>query len=161
MVGDQKVLSFVLYRAQILYEKVSESLLGLTDVEEATSGATDTVDQVGGCTGEPLSDVKGLLWALNGGEGGGVGAGAKLRPLKEEDIWDVQEWNAPSWVEAEQLVVRDHILAGGWVRGSIVQVVVGVSGFEIDVSFKVVRDGKVQEGDRGIGDGPGEFEAGE
>eukprot|EP00061_Rhincodon_typus_P013374 g39709.t1 len=45
MVGDRKVLLFVTYRAQMLHETVPESALGLTDVEEATSGATDTVDQ--------------------------------------------------------------------------------------------------------------------
>eukprot|EP00061_Rhincodon_typus_P000849 g12974.t1 len=66
MVGDQQVLSFVTYRAQMLNKTVSESTLGLTDVEEATLGAADTVDQVGGCIGEPLSDMKGLLWALDG-----------------------------------------------------------------------------------------------
>eukprot|EP00061_Rhincodon_typus_P012627 g38483.t1 len=42
--------------------------------EEATSGAMDTIDEVGGCTGESVPDMKGLLWALNGDEGGGVGA---------------------------------------------------------------------------------------
>eukprot|EP00061_Rhincodon_typus_P007118 g28472.t1 len=36
MVGDQKVLSFVAYRAQMLYEAVYKSTLGLTDIEEAT-----------------------------------------------------------------------------------------------------------------------------
>eukprot|EP00061_Rhincodon_typus_P010537 g34901.t1 len=45
MVGDWKVLSFVIYRAQMLYEMVPEFTFGLTDVEEATSGAADTVDQ--------------------------------------------------------------------------------------------------------------------
>eukprot|EP00061_Rhincodon_typus_P004119 g21795.t1 len=49
MVGDQKVLSFVAYRAQMLYEMVSMSTFGFTDIEEATSGAADTVDQVDGC----------------------------------------------------------------------------------------------------------------
>eukprot|EP00061_Rhincodon_typus_P005117 g24229.t1 len=58
MVGNQKVLSFVVHRAQMLYEKVLESTLGLTDVEEATSGAVNTVDRIDGCTGEPLSDLK-------------------------------------------------------------------------------------------------------
>eukprot|EP00061_Rhincodon_typus_P000195 g10872.t1 len=53
MVGNRKVLSFVAYRVQMLYEMVSESTLGLTDVKEATSGAADTVDQVDGCAGEP------------------------------------------------------------------------------------------------------------
>eukprot|EP00061_Rhincodon_typus_P000855 g12994.t1 len=65
MVSDQKVLSFVTYRVQMLYETVPESTLGLTDVEEATSGAADAVDQVDRCAGELLSDMKGLLWALN------------------------------------------------------------------------------------------------
>eukprot|EP00061_Rhincodon_typus_P004045 g21620.t1 len=46
MVGDRKVLSFVMYRVHMLYKVVSEPLLGLTNVEEATLGATDTVDQV-------------------------------------------------------------------------------------------------------------------
>eukprot|EP00061_Rhincodon_typus_P008051 g30317.t1 len=67
MVLDRKVLSFVACRAQMLYKKASESPLSLTDVENA-------VDQVDGCTGEPLFDMKGLLWALDGGERGGVGA---------------------------------------------------------------------------------------
>eukprot|EP00061_Rhincodon_typus_P007679 g29618.t1 len=68
MVGNRKVLSFVTYRVQMLYEMVPNSTLGLTDVEEATSGAMDTIDQVGRCTCEPLLDMTGLLWALNGGE---------------------------------------------------------------------------------------------
>eukprot|EP00061_Rhincodon_typus_P009099 g32314.t1 len=66
MIGDRKVLSSVTYRAQMLHETVHESVFDLTDVEVATSGAKDTVDQVGGCTGEPLSDMKALLWALDG-----------------------------------------------------------------------------------------------
>eukprot|EP00061_Rhincodon_typus_P009988 g33914.t1 len=78
MVGDQKVLLFVAYRVQMLYKTVSESVLGLTDVQEATSGVVDTLDQVDGCADEPMSDVKGLFWALNGGDGGGVGAGVEL-----------------------------------------------------------------------------------
>eukprot|EP00061_Rhincodon_typus_P011155 g35963.t1 len=57
-------------RAQVLCKFVTESTFGHTDVEEATSGAADTVDQVDGYTAEPVSDVKGLFWALNGGEGG-------------------------------------------------------------------------------------------
>eukprot|EP00061_Rhincodon_typus_P012168 g37736.t1 len=64
------VVSFVAYRMQMLYEMVSKSTLGLTDVEETILGAADTVDEVGRCVGEPLSDTKGLLWALNGGEVG-------------------------------------------------------------------------------------------
>eukprot|EP00061_Rhincodon_typus_P002972 g18964.t1 len=39
------------------YEKVSKSMLGLTDVEENTSGAVDAVDHIDRCAGEPLSDV--------------------------------------------------------------------------------------------------------
>eukprot|EP00061_Rhincodon_typus_P006852 g27913.t1 len=49
MVRDWKMLLFFMYREQMLDEKVSETTLGLTDVEEATSGAADTVDQVDGC----------------------------------------------------------------------------------------------------------------
>eukprot|EP00061_Rhincodon_typus_P011573 g36693.t1 len=37
--------------AQMFCESVTESVLGLTDVEETTSGATDTVDQFGGYPG--------------------------------------------------------------------------------------------------------------
>eukprot|EP00061_Rhincodon_typus_P015943 g43896.t1 len=74
MVDDRKVLSFFAYRVQMLYKTFSKSMLGLTDVEKATLGAVESVDQVGRCTSEPLSDLKGLLWASNGGEGGGVGA---------------------------------------------------------------------------------------
>eukprot|EP00061_Rhincodon_typus_P015642 g43429.t1 len=66
MVGNLKVLLFVMYRAQMLRETVPESVLGLTDVEEATSGATDTVDQIERCTGEPLSDMENSFWALDG-----------------------------------------------------------------------------------------------
>eukprot|EP00061_Rhincodon_typus_P008803 g31741.t1 len=64
MVGDQKVLSFVANRAQLLYKVVSEPLLGLTDVEKATSGAEDAVGHIDGCAGEPLSNVEGLFCAL-------------------------------------------------------------------------------------------------
>eukprot|EP00061_Rhincodon_typus_P011038 g35763.t1 len=60
------MLSFVTYREQVLYKTVSEPLLGLPDVEEATSGAADTVDHIDGCAGEPLSNVEGLFCALNG-----------------------------------------------------------------------------------------------
>eukprot|EP00061_Rhincodon_typus_P000494 g11888.t1 len=59
MDGNQKVLSFVMYRAQMLYKTVSDSMHGLTNVEEATSRAVDTVDQVDGCAGELLSDMEG------------------------------------------------------------------------------------------------------
>eukprot|EP00061_Rhincodon_typus_P002163 g16790.t1 len=58
VVRDQEVLSFVANRVPVLYKAVSEPLLGLTDVEEATSGATDAIDHIDGCAGEPLTDVK-------------------------------------------------------------------------------------------------------
>eukprot|EP00061_Rhincodon_typus_P011858 g37190.t1 len=45
MLHDQKAWSFVTNRVQMLHKMVSESVLGLTDVEEVTSGAADTVDQ--------------------------------------------------------------------------------------------------------------------
>eukprot|EP00061_Rhincodon_typus_P001947 g16215.t1 len=66
MVHDWKVLSFVANRAQVLYKAVCEPSLGLTDVEEAASGAADAVDHIDRCAGEPLSDVKGLFSALDG-----------------------------------------------------------------------------------------------
>eukprot|EP00061_Rhincodon_typus_P004942 g23774.t1 len=66
-----------MYRVKMLYKTVSESQLGLTDVEEATSGAVDAVDQVDGYAGEPLSNVEDLFCAWNGG----VGAGNQV-PLK-------------------------------------------------------------------------------
>eukprot|EP00061_Rhincodon_typus_P015244 g42810.t1 len=72
VVCDWEVLSFVANREQILYKAVSEPLLGLTDVEEATLGATDAIDHTDRCAGESLSDVKGLFGALNRGEGGDV-----------------------------------------------------------------------------------------
>eukprot|EP00061_Rhincodon_typus_P011182 g36017.t1 len=59
---------------EMLHKTVPETALGLTDVEEATLGATDAVNQVDGCAGEPVSNVDGLFCALNVGEGGGVGA---------------------------------------------------------------------------------------
>eukprot|EP00061_Rhincodon_typus_P001260 g14216.t1 len=58
MVRDQKVLSFVLYRVQVLYKAVSETPLDLTDVEETTLRATDAKDHIVGYAGEPLSDVE-------------------------------------------------------------------------------------------------------
>eukprot|EP00061_Rhincodon_typus_P002587 g17952.t1 len=48
VVGDQTVLSIVEYRAQMLHETVPESALGLTDVEETTSGAMYTVEEIVG-----------------------------------------------------------------------------------------------------------------
>eukprot|EP00061_Rhincodon_typus_P013287 g39570.t1 len=69
-------------RAQMLCKSVTESALGLTNVDEATLGATDTVDQVGGCTCEPLSDLESLSWALDGSEGGAkrVAMGTHMGP---------------------------------------------------------------------------------
>eukprot|EP00061_Rhincodon_typus_P018177 g47238.t1 len=119
----------------MLRESVTESVLGLTDVEEITLGTMDTVDQVGGRTSEPLSDLEGLFGALDGADA----------------------------AEAVELGVSDCILAGGWVRGGVVKVAMGVGRFELDVSAETVtRDGngEVQEGAVGIRDGPGEFEVG-
>eukprot|EP00061_Rhincodon_typus_P012895 g38931.t1 len=79
MVRNWKVLLFVTYRVQMLYKTVSESTLGLTDVQEATSGVTDTVGQV-----ERMSDVKGLFCALNGDEIGDGALGAKEPEVMEE-----------------------------------------------------------------------------
>eukprot|EP00061_Rhincodon_typus_P006860 g27929.t1 len=73
MVCDRKVSLFVANRTYVLYKAVSEPSLGLSDVEEATPGAADTVDQVDRYAGEHLSHVEVLFCALNGGEGGGVG----------------------------------------------------------------------------------------
>eukprot|EP00061_Rhincodon_typus_P005303 g24640.t1 len=84
MVRDWKVLSFVMNRGQVLYKMVSEPPLSLTDVEEATSGATDAVDHIDRYTGERLSNVKGLFGALNGGEGGDIGAGGLVGKLADD-----------------------------------------------------------------------------
>eukprot|EP00061_Rhincodon_typus_P009063 g32243.t1 len=67
VVGDRKVL-FVTIRVQVLYKVDSEPLLSLTNVEEAILGAVDAIDHISGCAGEPLSDVKGLFGASDGGE---------------------------------------------------------------------------------------------
>eukprot|EP00061_Rhincodon_typus_P007702 g29670.t1 len=66
VVCNRKVLSFVVNRAQVLYKVVSKCPLGLTDVEDTTSGTADTVDHISRCAGEHLSDVKGLFGALDG-----------------------------------------------------------------------------------------------
>eukprot|EP00061_Rhincodon_typus_P003235 g19602.t1 len=70
IVRNWKVLLFVENRAQAPYKAISKPPLGLTDVEKATSGAVDAVDHIDGCAGEQLSDMKRLLWVLNGGDGG-------------------------------------------------------------------------------------------
>eukprot|EP00061_Rhincodon_typus_P007264 g28793.t1 len=49
VVRDWKVLSFVTNRVQMFYKAVSEPLFGLTDVEEATPGAANAIDRIGGC----------------------------------------------------------------------------------------------------------------
>eukprot|EP00061_Rhincodon_typus_P017491 g46201.t1 len=67
---DRKVLLFVANRMQVLHKTVSEPPLGLTDIEDTTSGAADARDHIDGCAGEPLSDVNGLFGALDGGEEG-------------------------------------------------------------------------------------------
>eukprot|EP00061_Rhincodon_typus_P004381 g22435.t1 len=74
VVHNWKVSSFVANRAQVLYKAVSEPLLGLTDVKEATSGAADAIDHINGCAGEHLSYVEGFFGSWDGGEEGGVGA---------------------------------------------------------------------------------------
>eukprot|EP00061_Rhincodon_typus_P007282 g28832.t1 len=66
MFHDQKVLFFVRKQMQMLYKTGSEPLLDLTNVEEATLGAVDAVDQVDGIASEPLSNVERLFCALNG-----------------------------------------------------------------------------------------------
>eukprot|EP00061_Rhincodon_typus_P006715 g27669.t1 len=100
MVCDQKLLSFVVNGAQVLYKAVSQPPFGFTDVEEATLGAVDAVDHIDECAGEPLSDVKVLFGALNGGEGGGAGTGVECPIIGTEAA------------EAEELGVGDRILVG-------------------------------------------------
>eukprot|EP00061_Rhincodon_typus_P002797 g18490.t1 len=68
VVRDWKVL-FVASRAQVIYKTVSKPPIGLTDVEEAMSGAMDAVDHISRCAGERLSDVEGYFGSLDGGEG--------------------------------------------------------------------------------------------
>eukprot|EP00061_Rhincodon_typus_P006982 g28192.t1 len=67
MVDKQKVLFIGVYRDQMLCKSVMESALVLTNVEETTSGAKDTVDQIGLCTGESLSNLERLFGGLDGG----------------------------------------------------------------------------------------------
>eukprot|EP00061_Rhincodon_typus_P005536 g25161.t1 len=45
MVGNQKVVLIIACRVQVPCKSVTESVFGLTDVEEATLEATDAVDQ--------------------------------------------------------------------------------------------------------------------
>eukprot|EP00061_Rhincodon_typus_P007800 g29846.t1 len=66
MVHDRTVLSFVTNRAQVLYKVVSKPLLGFTDVEEATSGASVAAE-------EGLFHISyeeaGIAWAHAGSRG--------------------------------------------------------------------------------------------
>eukprot|EP00061_Rhincodon_typus_P002330 g17249.t1 len=89
MVGDRKVLWFVTYRAQMLYETVSESTLGLTNIEEATLGAADTVDQADKCAGEPESDKKDLFWVLNGARRGSNEAALIVIDVAEDQVGEI------------------------------------------------------------------------
>ncbi|XP_048399703.1 spondin-2-like [Stegostoma tigrinum] len=62
MIRDQTmILSSVANRAQMLHKTVSKSAFGLTDVEEATSGAANAIDQVDGCAGGPMEPLI-CLW---------------------------------------------------------------------------------------------------
>lgn len=59
-------------------EMVAESMFGLADVQEPTSGTLDAVDQVRGCTCEHLSHLEGLSKPMDGVEGT-VMTGVSLR----------------------------------------------------------------------------------
>eukprot|EP00061_Rhincodon_typus_P003654 g20633.t1 len=140
MVCDWKVLSFVTNRAQVLYKAVSEPPLSLTNVKETTSGAADAIDNISGCAGEPLTDVKGVFGSLDRGERGGKGCegkGAGNARDAFESIFDQRRREVAvleigghlgcsgverpilgaNAVEAEELGIGDGILAGRWVRG--------------------------------------------
>eukprot|EP00061_Rhincodon_typus_P005868 g25895.t1 len=58
MDGNGKVFLIIAYGVQVLCKFVTKFIFALTNVEEATSGVTDTADLVGGCTGEPLLDME-------------------------------------------------------------------------------------------------------
>eukprot|EP00061_Rhincodon_typus_P017614 g46385.t1 len=68
MVDNRKVLLIIAYTVQMLHQTVPESAPGLTEFKEATSGATDIVDQVGGYTDELLLDVKSGEFLDRGGK---------------------------------------------------------------------------------------------
>eukprot|EP00061_Rhincodon_typus_P012090 g37584.t1 len=70
MVHNRKVLSFVANRVQAFQKATSWS----HQCRGGHIGSSDAIDHIDGCAGEPLSDVRGLFGALDGGEGGGVGA---------------------------------------------------------------------------------------
>ena len=59
----------------MLCKAVTRSASSLTNVEESTSGAPDTVDDMGGDAGKSLSYLEGLFGSLDGGDGGGILAG--------------------------------------------------------------------------------------
>eukprot|EP00061_Rhincodon_typus_P010173 g34256.t1 len=80
MVGDQKVVLFVVYRAQMIYKTVPESTLSLTGVEEATSGSADTIDLVDGCAGKEQRDLIEMYKTMRGID---RVDGKKLVPLVE------------------------------------------------------------------------------
>eukprot|EP00061_Rhincodon_typus_P010406 g34668.t1 len=91
--GTGKFQIGTLLQKWVLYKTVSEPPLGLTDVEEAMSGAADTVAQVDRCAGEPQSDVKGVECPILGtdmaeadelGVGDRILAGGKWEELKEK-----------------------------------------------------------------------------
>eukprot|EP00061_Rhincodon_typus_P015774 g43652.t1 len=96
MVRNQKLLSSVANRAQMRYKTDSETLLGLTDVEEATSGAADAVDQVDGCAGEPLFNVEVFVLCL--------------------------EWSSRD----DSLVVRGRVMIKGAVGGGVRELAPGL-----------------------------------
>eukprot|EP00061_Rhincodon_typus_P010201 g34309.t1 len=73
---------------------VSEPPLGLTNVEEATSGAADSIEHIDSCAGEPLSDAKSLFGALNGSERGGVGADSNHNSVKFKIVME-KDKNGP------------------------------------------------------------------
>eukprot|EP00061_Rhincodon_typus_P018809 g48145.t1 len=75
MVSDRKVLLITVYRAAMLRESVTKSVLGLTDVEGGHIGSNGYRQQVGGRTGESLSDLESLSKTLDEGKRGGVGTG--------------------------------------------------------------------------------------
>lgn len=54
----------------MFHEMVAEFILCFTNVQEATSGTLDAVDEVRQGALEPLSHLTGLLGSLDGVEGG-------------------------------------------------------------------------------------------
>eukprot|EP00061_Rhincodon_typus_P007770 g29786.t1 len=87
----------------MLYKAVSKTPLGLTDVEEATSGVMDAVDHIDGCAGEPLSNVKCLFGALIGSERGGVEADEVLGDREPEVLEEAESMGCVPDVAGEFL----------------------------------------------------------